>query len=142
MWCLTFCLALVMVDLTFIWPILLDLGGWWNVHFISQDEWILLIRWIYSCDQFRFLFPLSSSCSSLFFPHPSLTNDFSNVQMLVDSSMTLCQMNQHELDWDRSIPPLFLCVVCFRSLILCTKYLTCIDTNIFITRPQIVVTST
>jgi hypothetical protein len=77
------------------------------IHFIPQDEWIVLIRWISSCDQLGFLFPLPSSSPSLFFPNPSLTNDFSNVQMLVDSSMTLCQMNQHELDWDRSFPLYF-----------------------------------
>ena len=38
----------------FVKLISLDLGDWWNVHSISQNEWMILIRWKSSFYQFEF----------------------------------------------------------------------------------------
>ena len=72
------------------------------------------------------------------------------ISWLMTSHGSLASWFINDLVWDESTwawlryahPLLFLCVVYFRRLVLDTLSLACINTNIIIDRPQIVVTST
>ena len=122
----------------FVKLISLDLGDWWNVHSISQNEWMILIWQKSSFDRFEFSsIPLPLHLIPLLYAFISFGLGYLKVLMLVDwkINMSMDEIRPHLLHI------LFVCGMFHEHSPLYYISNTHWHQN-SIARPQIVVTST